>query len=368
MKKKTGSWQEATTWRELLGQLIADPQERSRLALAARVRPTTLQRWVEGINRPHTENLLMLLHNLAPETYMLFLRLLLVDFPTLRGERLPEKHVMQMIPGEFYARALSNLALTPQPLCRQSMQDLILQQILVHLDSERHGLLVSLAVCVPPRDGQKVRSLCERDGMGTSPWPRDLSEKLCFLGSESLAGYTVKQMRPLVINSRDEITILPAHWTDHERSVAAFPILRHARIAGGLLVSSARDFFFTPAHLAIIEEYSYLISSIFDDEEFFDPTQIELMMMPRYALQLPYFVGYARRVSQKFADASALGQRTILQRARELVSQDLEDVLLRVFLTAEPMEQEEVKDQTTATDQSKTEKSAEAAGQAEITS
>jgi hypothetical protein len=160
--------------------------------------------------------------------------------------------------------------------------------------------------------------------------------------------------------------------------VAAFPILRHARIAGGLLVSSARDFFFTPAHLAIIEEYSYLISCIFEDEEFFDPAQIELRMMPRYTLQIPYFVGYARRVSQKFAEASTSGQRPILQRARELVSQDLEEVLLRVFLDSETAERTEetepaaTNDKGTATDeapvQSKAEKQEKATDQAGITS
>lgn len=332
VQRKPGSWQEATTWRELLGQLIADPKERAHLASAVHVRPTTLQRWVEGINRPHSENLALLLRNVAPEVSPLLLRLFLVDFPALREETLPEKQVTPTIPAEFYARVLSNLALTPQPLCRQSMQDLVLQQALAHLDPDRHGLLVSLALCVPPREGGKVRSLCERDGLGTLPWPRDLLEKLFFLGSESLVGYAVKQMRPVVINSRDEITILPAHWADHERSVAAFPILRHARTAGGLLVASARDFFFTPARLAIIEGYAQLANCIFDEEEFFDPAQIELVMMPRYSLQLPYFSGYSRRVVQKLSELSTLGQRTALQQARDFVAQDLEEVLWRVFL------------------------------------
>jgi hypothetical protein len=332
VQKKPGSWQEATTWRELLRQLIADPNERARMASAVHVKPTTLQRWVEGINRPHSENLALLLRNVAPEVYTPLLHLLLIDFPVLREETLPEKQVTPAIPAEFYARILSNLALTPQPFCRQAMQDLVLQQALTHLDPDRHGLLVSLAICVPPREGGSVRSLCERDGLGTFPWPRDLLEKLFFLGSESLVGYAVKQMRPVVINSRDEITALPAHWVDHERSVAAFPILRHARIAGALFVASARDFFFTPARLAIIDGYAQLAGCIFDEEEFFDPAQIELVMMPRHSLQLPYFAGYSRRVVQKLAELSTLGQRTALQQAHDLVAQDLEEVLWRVFL------------------------------------
>ncbi len=311
MKRKLRSWQDAATWRELLGRLIADQKERARLALAVRVRPTTLQRWVDGTNRPHLENLLALLQGISPEVYPLFLRLLLVEFPTLHEEQVPEKHIIGAIPAEFYARVLSNLALTPQPLCCQAMQDLILQQILAHLDPERHGLLASVAVCVSPRTDGRVRSLCERDGLGTPPWPRDLSERLFFLGSESLVGYAVKLMRTFVINSRDEMTILPVHWSEYERSAAAFPILRKARIAGGLLVASARDFFFTPERLAVIEAYSHLATCIFEEEEFYDPEQVELVMMPRYTQQLPYFAGYPRRVLQKVAEAS---QRRIWKR------------------------------------------------------
>lgn len=319
----------------MLSQLIADPQEKTRMAQAARVRPVTLQRWADGVNRPHLEKLLFLLRSVAPEVVPLFQRLLLVDFPLLYEEGWLEKDALPTVPGEFYARVLSNLSLTPQPLCRQAMVELILQQIVAQLDPERHGLLVSLVICVSPRAGQPVRSLCEQEGLGTPPWPRDLSERLFFLGSESLVGYAVEQMHAFVVNSRDEMSTLPVHWSDHERSVAALPILRHAQIAGGLLVSSTQDFFFTPARLALLEDYSYLATCIFGEEEFFDPAQIDLQMMPRYALQLPYFAGYQRRVIQKMTEISAQWQHAALRKARELVVQELEEVLLRVFLQNE---------------------------------
>lgn len=341
MRKRMEGWQEATTWRELLGCLITDGQERERLAQVARVRPTTLQRWADGANRPHFENARLLSRAVPQETRALFLRLLLADFPELREEPRSDPPALQGIPGEFYARVLSNLALTPSPLCRQSTRDLILRQALIHLDPERQGLLVSLAVCVPPRIGKKVRSLCERDGVGTAPWPRDFSERLFFLGSESLVGYAVKMMRSFVINSRDEPTVLPAHWDGPERSAAAFPILRQARVAGGLLVASARDNFFTQERLALIDAYAHLASYIFNDDEFFDAEQIELMMMPDYNIQAPYFMGYARRVNQKLEEISTQGQPATLQRARDVVAQDLEDVLLQVYLNSESGQQVE---------------------------
>jgi hypothetical protein len=117
--------QEPATWQDLLRQLIVHPQMRARLAAAVQVRPITLQRWVEGGTRPRVENIRLLIKNIPKETYPLFMRLLIADFPELLQDQLSEERSLQGIPAEFYARALSNLALTPASIYRQSMQDLI---------------------------------------------------------------------------------------------------------------------------------------------------------------------------------------------------------------------------------------------------
>jgi hypothetical protein len=326
--------QEPTTWQAFLGQLIADSRERARLARAVRVRPVTLQRWSEGHSRPREENIRALLKNLPSEIYPSFMRLLLLGFPELLRDELPEERFSQEIPSEFYARALSNLALTPLPMYRQSMQDLLLQQALKHLDPERRGLAISLAVCVPPRPGRKVRSLREIGGLGTPPWPYDLREKPMFLGAESLVGYAVQQMRSYVINSKDEMTFFPASWTEFENSVAVFPILRQAEIVGGLIVSSAQEFFFTELRLSIIEKYACLAGCIFEEEEAYHPDEIELQMMPSYVQQLPSFLGYNRRIGQKFVEASITGRPVTLQQVRQLVWQEIEEDLLQIALRA----------------------------------
>jgi len=261
------SLQEPATWQEFLGQLIADHKQRERLAEAIRVRPVTLQRWAEGVSRPREENIRALLKKLPAETYPLFMRLLLRSFPELLQDELPEERLDHKIPSEFYARALSNQALTPQPMNRLAMQDLLFQQQLEHLDPDRQGLAVSIAVCVPPRFSRKVRSLREIGGLATPPWPPNLAKRPRFLGAESLVGHAVRHMRPFVINSKEEMTVFPANWTEFERSTAAFPILLRARIIGGLIVSSAQEFFFTDPRLSIIEAYSHLASCIFEMEE-----------------------------------------------------------------------------------------------------
>jgi len=324
------SAQEPRTWQELLGQLIANPQERARLAATIRVKPITLQRWAVGDSRPRIDNIRLLIKNLPKESNPVFMSLLVADFPEALREDASEESVYQGIPAEFYARAMRNLALTSRAIYHQSMQDLILQQIIQHLDPDQQGISVSLAVCVPPRCGRKVRSLREVGGQATPPWPGNLTRRPMFLGSESLVGYTTTHAHSSVINSRDEQSLLAVQWTEYEESAAAFPILLHARIAGCLIVSSAHKHFFTKPRLAAIEDYAHLTACIFEQEETFDLKDIELGIMPPYAAQHPYFADYNRRVSQKLVEANTRGESLTVQQARQLVWQDIEEILLRV--------------------------------------
>lgn len=327
--------QEPTTWQEFLGQLIAHPQERARLAAALHVRPITLQRWVQGITKPRDENLRLLLKNIPRENYPHFLHLLLVDFPELLREELPQERRLPGLPAEFYARAMSNLALTPQSIYRQSMQELILQQMLQHLDSDQDGLSIALVICVPPRLGGKVRSLREVCRLATSPWPRYQEEKPALLGLESLVGYAIAHAHSYVINSREEVSIYPVQWIEHEKSSGAFPILRHGRFAGALTVNSTQEFFFTSARLTIIEAYVHLATCIFELEASYDFQEIELGIMPPYEQQHPYFAGYHQRVSRKLLEAETTGKPIPLQQARQAVWQDLEEVLLQIVTQTE---------------------------------
>src|SRR5437773_3523605 len=130
----TQEMEELASWHTMLRELIADTRQRARLAEAIGVRQVTLQRWSEGATRPRIENIRALLKHLPSEYYPHFMRLLLTDFPELLRDELWEDGIVEHIPSEFYARALSNRALIPVTIYRQSMQDLILQQALQHLD------------------------------------------------------------------------------------------------------------------------------------------------------------------------------------------------------------------------------------------
>ncbi|HEY1351131.1 MAG TPA: GAF domain-containing protein [Ktedonobacteraceae bacterium] len=323
---------EPSTWQEYLGQFVDDTQARERMAEAIHVRPITLQRWASGISKPRDENIRTLLKALPAEHYTIFRRLVALDFPDLPQDDQALERVHPDLPPEFYARVLSALAQTPLPMARQTVQDLIFRQALDQLDPDRLGMSISLVCCMPPRRGDKVRSLREVGGLGTPPWPSDLTQRTMFLGAESLVGHVISTMRYNKINSRDEETFLPASWTEHERSVAAFPISRHARVSGGLLLSSSREYFFTEMRVRLLERYAHLASLIFEPGEFYEMSALDLRMMPPEEIQAPYFRDVNQRVSRKFAEAIAGRYQITLQEARQRTWQDLEEELLQVFL------------------------------------
>jgi hypothetical protein len=57
--------------------------------------------------------------------------------------------------------------------------------------------------------------------------------------------------------------------------------------------------------------------------------------MPAYPQQLPYFRDYGQRVSQKYVEAARREEHLTLQQARQLVWQEIEESLHRVFLQTE---------------------------------
>lgn len=325
-----GGQHDATTWQELLGQLIADPQERQRIEALAHVRPITLQRWVNGTSRPRDENIRTLLTILPKDIYPAFLRLVVIDFPHLRQEDLAISQIHQEVPSEFYARILAAFAFAPQPMCHQTIQDFLLRQAVAQLDPERHGMALSVVGCMPPDCEGKVRSLHEIGGLGTHPWKHDLEQKKFFLGSESLIGSALTKGQIRVVNSRKEMTFFPAHWTEYEMSAAAVPIVHHARVAGGLVASSAIETFFTDAHIAVLEQYAYLAGLLFEEEECYSFEDLELWMMPDYLQQSAFFQDFDQRISRKFAEQRLVPMS--IQKIRQQVWQDLEQELLQSFL------------------------------------
>src|SRR5260370_23551190 len=165
---------EFSTWRELLGHAIKVPQERQRIASIIDVEFITLRRWASGESLPREDNIYKLARALAPDLAPLFLRLIEVDFPTFVHEKVESGPLQPEIPSALYNQMLQIYAKTPTALVSQRLQDLLLERAIEYLDPDKVGMCITFASCVPPFPGQKIRSLRQVSGIGTSPWERDL--------------------------------------------------------------------------------------------------------------------------------------------------------------------------------------------------
>jgi transcriptional regulator with GAF, ATPase, and Fis domain len=156
---------------------------------------------------------------------------------------------------------------------------------------------------------------------------------MIFLGAESLAGAAATHSRLMVVNSRDEHTLSPIHWEEHEQSVAAAPILWKTKIAGCLLISSIQPHIFSETYLSLVEIYAYLMALAFERETFFDHQEIKLALMPLYTDQPRFLKHFSQRVYQKMNESAIEHQPITFSAAQERVCQEVEGEMLR-FLSA----------------------------------
>ncbi len=327
--------QEPQSWRELLGSIVGDPQERLTIAQELGVSPVTLSRWVNKESDPRPQNLRHLVTTLPAYREML-IELISEEFPDFSATI--EDDSSKEIPSTFYSRIFHARASTNDTLRFWSISHLILQQALGQLDPNRLGMSIIIVRCMYPHEDGKIHSLRESTGLGTPPWNGDLEQKSMFLGAESLAGFVVTSCRSAVIQNIDEDkTLLPAHHVEHEKSAAAYPIMFAGRVAGCLLVSSTyANHFLSQSRLTLIKNYADLVSLAFEAEEFYDPRQIELRIVPLHSVQKTYFSNFRQRVAFEMIQASQQGHSINNIEAEKLVWQQLEKELLDVSMNINP--------------------------------
>jgi len=321
------------TWRKLLGNCINDPHERQRIASELGVNPLTLTRWVKHETDPHPQTLRRLL-TVLPEHRNLLLELInkeFAGFSTVMRDTVVRSE-MTSIPSEFYSRVLHTLTSTPKTLLFQVLCTMLLEQALKHLDPVRLGMAIIVARCMPPSENHKVRSLREYAGRGSSPWRNDLEKEAVLLGAESLVGHAVISCH-LEVNQYlgDEQSWAPGYRDSWEESAVAAAIMHCGGIAGCLLVSSTRPQYFVPAYCALVEQYAELFALAFAPEDFYNPQDIELGLLPPAEAQQPYFSGFPQRILQLMSRGAAGEPRPITyQQAEQLAWQQIEAELLRV--------------------------------------
>ena len=310
--------QEAQTWRKLLGTIISNSKEKQRIAEELGVKPITLTRWVTEESDPRPHNLRLLLTVLPGQREQL-LDLIRKEEGREEFSDTIKDDASKDIPSEFYSSVFMSLASTTENLRYWSICQIILLQALRQLDPDRLGMAVWVVRCMPPSGFyNKVRSLRESVGIGTPPWGGNLDQRAMFLAAESLAGNVVTLCRPAIIENLDEEhNLLPAARVEHEKSCAIYPILYAGRIAGVFLVSSTQyNHFLSQSRGMLAQNYADLLALVFEPEDFYEPDDIALCVMPYHDEQKEYFASFRYMVSKAIKEAAQNNKQLIIQRQR----------------------------------------------------
>ncbi len=324
--------QEAQTWRKLLGTIIDNSKEKQRIAMELGVKSITLTRWVSGESEPRPQNLRLLL-NVLPAQREQLLDLIRKEEGWEEFSDTVKDDTSKEIPADFYTHVFAARASTTENLRYWSICQIILHQALKQLDPDRLGIAVWVVKCMPPSGFfHKVRTLQESVGLGTPPWAGNLDQNAMFLAAESLAGNVVTLCRPAIIENLDEEhNLLPAARAEYEKSCAIYPILYAGRIAGVFLVSSTQyNHFQSRSRGALVQAYADLLALAFEPEDFYDPEDIALCVLPYHDEQKAYFASFRHMVTNALKEAAQKNKPINNIEAEMQVWQQLEEELIQV--------------------------------------
>ena len=322
--------QQDRTWRDLLAEIIHSTHEKQRMASALGINQVTLSRWANNQSRPRPQHHGKLLDAIPAEYKQEFAELFMVEFPFRRedftGEQ--DEEPVDEIPSAFYGRVFSAYTSTPRELRMTSILSLILQQMLSHLDVDREGISISVALCTTPSTGQPILTLHELMGRGTPPFNSHLNMQTYFLGVGTLAGFAVTHSRQHVIqNLREDTGFVHFLRTDFEESAMVYPIMFENGIAGCSIVSSTRRGFFTEIKQRLVQDYTNLMALALSPGHFYSSSRIRLRLLPPPEMQHRYFANFSQRL---IATISRLGGQGVTRAEAETITlREIEEEILR---------------------------------------
>ncbi len=319
---------EQQSWRDLLAELISDALERQRIANAIGINPVTITRWVANRSRPRVDNIRQLLEVL-PQRREQLVALMQEEFPALATYEQEPVESIQEIPPAFYARIMNAFASAPTILRAPTITALILQQIIVHFDPLKQGIIVVLAQCVPPAPGAKVRSL--RQVLKRTSRQDQPERQMQFLGAESQAGRAVMIGRFIVVQGlAEKERRYVIRYEPTEGSVVTCPIMKSDNAAGCLYVFVPRQNYFTQERLDLVRAYANLLIPGFEESEFYSLSDIDLGIMPSLSLQLPIFADFQMRVTRYMVQKQVEGSLITRPQAEQIIWKKIENELLHM--------------------------------------
>ncbi|WP_376794677.1 GAF domain-containing protein [Thermogemmatispora sp.] len=317
--------QEPRTWREFLAAVIRDTKEKQRIANEMGVDPVTLTRWATHESSPRPRSLLNRLVEALPPHREQLIQLIRQEFPDALEDDPGSVFidpVVKDVPPVLYARILEAHATVVESLRAWTIMNLVMQQLIRQLDPQHSGIAASIAQCQRPLPPQQKVTCLHEVFLEKSQGLTSVARRGYFLGAESLVGYAVSQCRPVVVqNLQQEASdlVIPQTLVSEARSAAAYPLQRAGQVAGALLIISTQHDYFLHGRQALIQNYAYLLSLAFRDDEFYDVKDIELRLMPSEYVQNAYMATFNQRVNELLSRAERQGQPLSRREAEEQV-------------------------------------------------
>lgn len=286
-----------------------DRSEIARVAKELEVAENTIYRWMNGSSEPRPVHLRRLPDVLAEHRGHISFAIN-QTFPgilDIHASGIPE------VRKDIYRRVLDLVYTIEEPDTRSwQVSQTLFEYALLHLDAERHGMAVTYASLMQPRnDDHKIHSLREAAMRGSDPWPHSFESK-AFLGSMSLAGNAAVFQRMQIWDAADEGSRLTVEVDDFEESACATPVMRGNHLAGVLIFSSTRrGFFHDTMACKAVDEYAHLLATALLDTDFYPYSQLSLRPMPGLKWQRAYIseiyvsriLTYARKYAISRAEA-----------------------------------------------------------------
>lgn len=248
------------SWQEILGAACDTPQKKQEIARKIGfVTERTLSRWIKGESNPQKPEAIRLLGQILPEMS----EALEEAFPdAFIQPRQPAHSEPLHIPFEFCWRIIDTYAHVPRSAQHWTVFHLVAGQLLPQLDTGRVGMLMCYVrpMVEVATQGNQAEIYFE-ESAGTGSWTtRQMQRKTC---ADPWLVQAIEAARPFFIQSCSQDCITPPSCLvkhDVIQSLGFFPVYCGGISAGGMLLCSAQEDFFTPFNQTLIEKYSCLMS------------------------------------------------------------------------------------------------------------
>ncbi|GHP00893.1 hypothetical protein KSF_109400 [Reticulibacter mediterranei] len=330
-------------WKVILREVFEKkPSERQRIATEVNTSIRSLYRWTlpksQGGSDPANPASIRALATAVPPEYQKAMKRELQSAFPHAFTPVELLNLDKTVPDDFIWRIYKTKTDSASTTRRWSVSSLVLKQIIEHLDPDRLGMAAIVGRCLRHPDSSKVEWLfLQAEGQGSHHWINSQLLHHVFAGRESWVGLSIVRGHPLILQSVNLSSPLdpePMQTTryfcdaDKIKSMAAFPLIRSRCCAGGLLVVSAQEYFFSPTRQQLLEKYVLLLADAFVEQDFFPFDAMQLQIAPAPEQQRVVLKPFQEQVAHFLQTGMTVGVMIPYSQAEETVLSHIQKLLL----------------------------------------